>query len=125
MRLCGLLVKLLGLGLVVWTEARLLRTATGQQSWWSERAELEARLLRAELLVAEKYGLATIHLDSLAPSIVDSGTNSAAFSCFAVIYDDLCQPIPTPGIVAIGTAVSTSSQCAAPQRCPWPAGGFA
>ena len=103
---------------MVWAEPRLLRTATGQQSWWSKRAELEAGLLRTKLLVAEKYGLATAHLDSLAPSIEDSGTNPAAFSGFALIYNDLCQPIPTLGSVAIVTTVANSSQCAAPQRCP-------
>ena len=92
-------------------------------TWWSERAEIEAGLLRTEPLVAKKYGLATIHVDSLTPSIEDSGTNPAAFSCSALIYDDMCQPTPTPGIVAIETAVTNSSQCAAPQRCPWPAGG--
>ncbi|CAN0385824.1 unnamed protein product, partial [Ascophyllum nodosum] len=32
------------------------------------------------------------------------GMNPAAFSCFALIYDDLRQPIPAPGIVAIETA---------------------
>ena len=79
MGLLGLLVGLLGLGSVAWTEPRLLRTATGQQSWWSERAELEARRLRTELLVAERYGLTTAHLDSLVPSIVDSDINPAAF----------------------------------------------
>ena len=104
--LYGLLVGLLGLGSVAWTEPRLLRTATGQLSWWSERVELEAGLLRTELLVAEKYGLATTHLDSLAPSIEDSGTNPAAFSCFALFCKDLFQSIPTSGIVVIGTSVS-------------------
>ena len=84
-----------------WTKPRLLRTATGQQSWSSERAELEAGLLKMEPLVAEKYGLATTHPDSLAPSIEDSGTNPAAFFCFALICDDLCQPIATSGIVTI------------------------
>ena len=98
------------------TEPRLLGTATVQQAWRSERAELEARLLVAELLVAERCGLATTHLDSLAPSIEDPGMNPAAFSCFALIYDDLRQPIPAPGIVAIGTAVANSSRCAVPQR---------
>ena len=66
----------------------------------------------------ENCCLATTHLDSLAPSIEDAGTNPAAFSCYALIYDGLWQPIPTPGIVAIGTAVANSSQCTAPQRCP-------
>ena len=61
------------------------------------------------MLVAERYGLATSHLDSLAPSIEDSGTIPAEFSYFALIYDDLCQPIPAPGIVTIGTAVANSS----------------
>ena len=37
--------------------------------------------------------------------------NPAAFSCFALSYDDLCQPIPAPGIVAIETAVANSSRC--------------
>ena len=67
------------------------------------------------------YGLTTTHLDSLAPSIEDSGTNPAAFFCFALICDDLFRPIPTSGIVAIGTAVANNSQCAAPKRCPRPA----
>ena len=43
------------------------------------------------------------------------GYEPAAFSCFALIYDDLCQPIPAPGFVAIGTAVANSSQCAVPK----------
>ena len=77
--LYGILVGLLGLGSVAWTKPRLLRTATGQRSWWSERADLEAGLLRAGLLVAEKYGLATTHIESLVPSIENSGTNPAAF----------------------------------------------
>ena len=122
--LYGLLVGLLGLGSVAWTEPRLLRTVTGQQSWRSERAELEVELLRTELLVAEKYGLARTHLDSLAPSIENSGMDPAAFFCFTLICDDLCQPILTSGFVVIGTAVSNSSQCSTPQRCPWPAGDF-
>ena len=77
-----------------------------------------------KVLVAERYGLATTHLDSLAPSIENSGTKSAAIFCFASICDDLCQPIPTSGVVAIGTAVAKSNQCSAPQRCPWSAGDF-
>ena len=101
--LYGLLVGLLGLGSVASTEPRLLGTATVQQAWRSERAELEARLLVTELLVAGRSGLATAHLDSLAPSGEDPGMNPAAFSCFALIYDDLRQPIPAPGIVATGT----------------------
>ena len=115
----GLLVGLFGMGLVAWTEPQLLGTAMGQQAWWSEKEKLVAGLL-----VAERYGLATIHVDSLAPSIEASSTNPAAFSCFALIYDDSCQPIPAPDIVAIGTAVANISQCAGPQRCPWPAGAF-
>ena len=95
---------------VAWTEPRLLGISTGQQAWWSESAELEAGLIAAELLVAERCGLALTHLDSLAPSIEGSGTNSAAFSCFAPINDDLRQPIPAPGIVAIGTAAANSSR---------------
>ena len=82
------------------------------------------RLLVTELLVAERCGLATTYLDSLAPSIEDPGMNPAAFSCFALIYDDLRQPIPAPGIVAIGTAVSNSSRCAVPQQAPQLAGDF-
>ena len=74
--------------------------------------------------VAERYGLATAHLDSLTPSIEDSGTNPAASSCFALIYDDLCQPIPAPDIVAKRRAVANSSQCTVPPRCPRPAGDF-
>ena len=45
-------------------------------------------------------------------------------SCFALIYDDLCQPIPAPGIVAIETAVANSSRCAVPQQAPRPAGDY-
>ena len=109
--LYGLQVERFGLGSVAWTEPRLLETATSQQVWRSERAELEAGLLVAELLVAERCGLATTRLDSLAPSIEDQGTNPAAFSFFILIYDDLCQPISAPGIAAIGTAVANSSRC--------------
>ena len=97
-----------GLGSVASTEPRLLGTATVQQAWRSERAELEARLLVTELLLAGRSGLATAHLDSLAPSSEDPGVNPAAFSCFALIYDDLRQPIPAPGIVAVGRAVTTA-----------------
>ena len=77
-----------------------------------------------ELLVAEGCDLATTHLDSLAPSIEDPGTNPTAFSYFVLIYDYLRQPIPAPGIVAIGTAVANSSRCAVLQQAPWPAGLF-
>ena len=122
--LYGLLVGLFGLGSVASTEPRLLGTATVQQAWRRERAELEARLLVMELLVAERCGLATTHLDSLTPSSEDPGMNPAAFSCFALIYDDLCQPIPAPGIVAIETAVANSSRCAVPQQAPRPAGDY-
>ena len=76
------------------------------------------------LLATERCELATTHLDSLAPSIEDPGTNPAAFSCFVLIYDDLRQPIPAPGIVAIGTAVANSSWCAVPQQPLWSAGTF-
>ena len=120
--LYGLLVGLFGLGSVASTEPRLLGTATVQQAWRRERAEPEARLLVTELLVAERCGLATTHLDSLAPSSEDPGMNPAAFSCFALIYDDLRQPIPAPGIVAIETAVANSSRCAVPQQAPRHAG---
>ena len=72
--------------------------------------------------MAERCGLATTHLDSLAPSSEDPGMNPAAFSCFALSYDDLRQPIPAPGIVAIETAVANSSRCAVPQQAPRPAG---
>ena len=72
--------------------------------------------------MAERCGLATTHLDSLAPSSEDPGMNPAAFSCFALIYDDLRQPIPAPGIVAIETAVANSSRCAVPRQAPRPAG---
>ena len=106
------------------TEPRLPGTETVQQAWRSERAELEARLLLTELLVAGRSGLATAHLDSLAPSSEDPGMNPAAFSCFALIYDDLRQPIPAPGIVAIGTAVANSSWCAVPQQALRLAGDF-
>ena len=74
--------------------------------------------------MAERCGLATTHLDSLTPSSEDPGMNPAAFSCFALIYDDLCQPIPAPGIVAIETAVANSSRCAVPQQAPRPAGDY-
>ena len=122
--LYGLLVGLFGLGSLASIEPRLLGTATVQQAWRIERAELEVRLLVTELLVAERCGLATTHLDSLAPSIENPGVNPAAFSCFALIYDDLRQPIPAPGIVAMGTAVANSSRCDVPQQAPRPAGVF-
>ena len=122
--LYGLLVGLFGLGSVASTEPRLLGTATVQQAWRRERAEPGARLLVTELLVAERCGLATTHLDSLTPSSEDPGMNPAAFSCFALIYDDLCQPIPAPGIVAIETAVANSSRCAVPQQASRPAGDY-
>ena len=122
--LYGLLVGLFGLGSVASTEPRLLGTATVQQAWRSERAELEARLLVTEQLVAGRSGLATAHLDSLAPSSEDPGMNPAAFSWFALIYDDLRQPMPAPSIVAIGTAVASSSWHAVPQQAPRLAGDF-
>ena len=122
--LYGVLVGLFGLGSVASTEPCLLGTATVQQAWRRERAEPGARLLVTELLVAERCGLATTHLDSLTPSSEDPGMNPAAFSCFALIYDDLCQPIPAPGIVAIETAVANSSRCAVPQQAPRPAGDY-
>ena len=110
--LYGLLMGRFGLGSVAWTKSRLLWIATGQQAWWSGRAELEAELVVVEVLVAEWCGLARTHLDSLAPSIEDPGMNPAAFSCFALIYDDLRQPILAAGIVATGPAVANSSRCA-------------
>ena len=123
--LYGLLVGLFGLGSVASTEPRLLGTATVQQAWRSERAELEARLLVTEQLVAGRSGLATAHLDSLAPSSEDPGMNPAAFSWFALIYDDLPQPMPAPSSVAIGTAVANSSSWhAVPQQAPRLAGDF-
>ena len=123
--LYGLLVGLFGLGSVASTEPRLLGTATVQQAWRSERTELEARLLVTEQLVAGRSGLATAHLDSLAPSSEDPGMNPAAFSWFALIYDDLRQPMPAPSIVAIGTAVANSSSWhAVPQQAPRLAGDF-
>ena len=123
--LYGLLVGLFGLGSVASTEPRLLGTATVQQAWRSERAELEARLLVTEQLLAGRSGLATAHLDSLAPSSEDPGMNPAAFSWFALIYDDLRQPMPAPSIVAIGTAVANSSSWhAVPQQAPRLAGDF-
>ena len=123
--LYGLLVGLFGLGSVASTEPRLLGTATIQQAWRSERAELEARLLVTEQLVAGRSGLATAHLDSLAPSSEDPGMNPAAFSWFALIYDDLRQPMPASSIVAIGTAVANSSSWhAVPQQAPRLAGDF-
>ena len=123
--LYGLLVGLFGLGSVASTEPRLLGTATVQQAWRSERAELEARLLVTEQLVAGRSGLATAHLDSLAPSSEDPGMNPAAFSWFALIYDDLRQPMPAPSIVPIGTAVANSSSWhAVPQQAPRLAGDF-
>ena len=123
--LYGLLVGLFGLGSVASTEPRLLGTATVQQAWRSEREELEARLLVTEQLVAGRSGLATAHLNSLAPSSEDPGMNPAAFSWFALIYDDLRQPMPAPSIVAIGTAVANSSSWhAVPQQAPRLAGDF-
>ena len=123
--LYGLLVGLFGLGSVASTEPRLLGRATVQQAWRSERAELEARLLVTEQLVAGRSGLATAHLDSLAPSSENPGMNPAAFSWFALIYDDLRQPMPAPSIVAIGTAVANSSSWhAVPQQAPRLAGDF-
>ena len=123
--LYGLLVGLFGLGSVASTDPRLLGTGTVQQAWRSERAELEARLLVTEQLVAGRSGLATAHLDSLAPSSEDPGMNPAAFSWFALIYDDLRQPMPAPSIVAIGTAVANSSSWrAVPQQAPRLAGDF-
>ena len=116
--LYGLPVGLFGLGSVASTEPRLLGTTTVQQAWRSERAELKARLV-----VSGRSGLAA-HLDSLAPSSEDPCMNPAAFSCFALIYDDLRQPIPAPGIVALGTAVASSSRCAVPQQAPRLAGDF-
>ena len=51
--------------------------------------------------------------------------NPAAFSWFALIYDDLRQPMPAPSIVAIGTAVAISSSWhAVPQQAPRLAGDF-
>ena len=75
-------------------------------------------------LVAERCGLATTQLDSLAPSIEDSGMNPAAFACFAPTYDFFCQPIPAPGVVAIATTVANTSRCAMSQQFSWPAGAF-
>ena len=123
--LYGLLVGLFGLGSVASTEPRRLGTATVQQAWRSERAELEARLLVTEQLVAGRSGLATAHLDRLAPSSEDPGMNPAAFSWFALIYDDLRQPMPAPSSVAIGTAVANrSSWHAVLQQAPRLAGDF-
>ena len=123
--LYGLLVGLFGLGSVASTEPRRLGTATVQQAWRSERAELEARLLVTEQLVAGRSGLATAHLDRLAPSSEDPGMNPAAFSWFALIKDDLRQPMPAPSSVAIGTAVANrSSWHAVPQQAPRLAGDF-
>ena len=68
--------------------------------------------------------LVDTHLDSLTPSIEDPGTNPAAFSCFVMIHDNLCQPIPASGIVTIGTVVANSSRCAVRQQSLWPAGAF-
>ena len=51
--------------------------------------------------------------------------NPAAFSWFALIYDDLRQPMPAPSIVAIGTAVANSSSWhAVPHQAPRLAGDF-
>ena len=109
------------------TESRLLGITTAQEVWWSERAEVEvglqvAGLLVAGLLVVEICGLATTHLDSMAPSIEDSGMSSAAFSCFSLTRG-LYQPIPAPAVVAIGTAIANSSWCAV-RRSQWPVGAF-
>ena len=89
------------LGWVRWHRPSPACSGQVQQAWRSERAELEARLLVTELLVAGRSGVATAHLDSLAPSSEDPGMNPAAFSCFALIYDNLRLPIPAPSYVAI------------------------
>ena len=52
------------------------------------------------------------------------GYESRRVFCFALIYDDLRQPIPAPGIVAIGTARANSSRRAVPQQASRPAGDF-
>ena len=52
------------------------------------------------------------------------GYVSRPFSCLALIYDDLCQPIPAPGTIAIETAVANSSRCAVPQQASRRAGYF-
>ena len=69
-------------------------------------------------------GVRCLRCDSLAPSIEDPGTNPAAFSCFVLIHDDLRQPIPAPGIMAIGTAVANSNRYAVPQQSLWRAQAF-
>ena len=85
--LYGLLTQLFEQGSVSSNEPRPLGTATNQQAWRSERAELEAGLLVTELLVAERWGLATTHLDSSTPIIEDLGMTPAEFSRFVPIYD--------------------------------------
>ena len=72
----------LGLGSVAWTKPHLLLMTTGQQVWWSQRAELEAELVVVEVLVAEWCGLARTHLDSLAPSFEDPVMKPAVFFLF-------------------------------------------
>ena len=52
---------------MAWTESRLLGTATGFEIVM-EREGREVGLLVVELLVVERYGLATTNFDSLAPS---------------------------------------------------------
>ena len=96
------LVGLIGLGLVAWTEPRLLGTTTGQQARWGDRAELVAGLL-----LTERFRLVTAQFYRLAPSIGDPGMNPAAFLCLAPTYD-LCQPIPALGTVALRISVATA-----------------
>ena len=69
---------------VAWTEPRLLE----------READLLIVFVEAGLLVAERCGLAITQLDSLAPSIEDSGMNPAAFSCFSLtsIFGNPSQP---------------------------------
>ena len=97
------LVGLVGLGLVAWTEPRLLGTTPDQQARWGDRAELEAGLL-----LTERFRLANAQLSRLAPSIGDSGMNPAPLFCLALTYD-LCQPILALGTVALRISVATSA----------------
>ena len=52
------------------------------------------------------------------------GYESRAFSCFALICNNLRPSIPALGIVTIGTAVANNSRCAVPQQASLPAGDF-
>ena len=96
------LVGHIDLGLVAWTEPRLLGTTTGQQARWGNRAELGPGLL-----LTERFRLATAQLYRLAPSIGDSCIDPAALLCLALTYD-LSQPMLALGTVALKISVATT-----------------